>query len=238
MHVPVHGRHLRSRRRGRLHLHDVVVFDEDTRTGDLVSTVSRIVTLLASLLFLNLLHNHAFASVAALSRDSVTEAVQQVLRRVLHAHSLRVHISVSMAVEVPLVLPNVAKRLAQVNITASTSMSHNVALVKQRLRRRMVEEILLMVRMVGHHDRLLREATLVALTEHVRMHVHSRVRHALLLLLLRRVDVLVGRRVRTHKASHLISLRILLCCASVHGCGAMVNHGSRSRVVGPVGTHA
>ena len=56
-------------------------------------------------------------------------------------------------------LPYVAKRLAQVLVSAATTMRHDLTLVEERLRclRMMMEEILLVVvvRVVRHDNRLL-----------------------------------------------------------------------------------
>lgn len=95
-------------------------------------------------------------------------------------------------------------------------MSHNLTLVEERLWcLMMMEEILLVVvmRVVRHDNRLLGKAALVALTEHVRLHVDGRVCHPLLLL----VQMLICGRVRAHKAS-------------IHRCGTLVDHGRRSWV--------
>ena len=84
--VPVSRLHVRSRIQHLAHV--IVVINVHTWGGYLGATVPRIVTLLPSLLFLNLFHNHAFTSTLARGCSTVAKTTRQVLHWILQAHSL------------------------------------------------------------------------------------------------------------------------------------------------------
>ena len=105
-------------------------------------------------------------------------------------------------------LPNIAKRLAEVFTTSALRMCHNLALIEQGRRSHLLisHEEAILLRLVDQ-DGLLGEATLMTLSQQVlllRMHVDRGVRHALLV-----VCIVVDRRLRADEAS------IHSCCSMV-----------------------
>ena len=75
--IPISRLHVRSRI---LHLAQIIaVIGKHTRGGSLGAPVARIVTLLPTLLLLNLFHDHTLASATARGCSPVAKATRQVL---------------------------------------------------------------------------------------------------------------------------------------------------------------
>lgn len=163
-----------------LHLIDIaIVLYQHTRRGNLRDPVPRIIALLSPLLLLYLLHDHAFTRATARSRGAIApETARQVLHGVLQTHRLIGMLLVQQIIVMVLsvlarMLPNLTERLAEI-FSATSRVRHNFTLVEKRRGRYLLvlaaHEIVILLSL-AHENGLLGEAALMALGQHVRLHV-------------------------------------------------------------------
>lgn len=117
-------------------------------------------------------------------------------------------------------LPYLTEWFTEIFSPTARWMRHNLTLIEQRRRGchlllvLSTHEVVILLSL-AHEDRLLGEASLMTLSQHVRLHVDWRVSQALLLMV---IHVMVSWRMRTDKAS-------------IHCSVVMMNHWSWRRMM-------